>query len=116
LAALGAVRLLALLRRDRRLGREEAELAALRSVLARTGDPATPRLTLRQLELRIERAGPAATRYVRMLRERRYGAQGGGLPDGAARRQLRRALIRGRGLRARIGALAAMPPVPFRRS
>jgi transglutaminase-like putative cysteine protease len=115
LAALGALRLLAVFRRDRRLGVEEAELAALRSVLARTGEPATSRLTLRQLELRMETAGPAATRYVRMLRERRYGARGGHMPDGAARRQLRRALIRGRGLRARVGALAAMPPVPFRR-
>ena len=115
LAALGAMRLRAVFRRDRRLGMEEAELAALRRVLARTGDPAAPRLTLRQLELRMETAGPAATRYVRMLREHRYSAQGGRMPDGTARRQLRRALIRGRGLRTRLGALAAMPPVPFRR-
>jgi hypothetical protein len=37
------------------------------------------------------------------------------MPDGAARRHLRRALVRGRGLRARVGALLAMPPLSFRR-
>jgi hypothetical protein len=115
-AALGTLRLRAVFRRSRRLGAEEAELAALRRMLARTGEPAPPRLTLRQLELNLERAGPAATRYVRMLRERRYSPHGGRMPDGAARRQLRRALIRGRGLRTRVGALAAIPALPFRRS
>ncbi len=95
---------------------EEAELAALRRVLARTGEPAAPRLTLRQLELRLDGgADPAAARYLRMLRERRYSPRRGGLPDSTARRHLRRALVRGRGLRARLGALVAMPPPLFRR-
>ncbi len=94
---------------------EEAEIAALRRVLARTGEPAASRLTLQQLEARLDRADPAAMRYLRMLRERRYGADGGRMPDGAARRHLRRALVRGRGVRVRLGALVAMPPLLFRR-
>jgi transglutaminase-like putative cysteine protease len=95
---------------------EEAELAALRRVLARTGVPVAPRLTLRQLELSLDdTVDPAAARYLWMLRERRYGPHGGRMPDGVARRHLRRALVRGRGLRARLGALAAMPPPLFRR-
>jgi len=98
------------------LAAEEAEIAALRRVLARAGEPAASRLTLQQLERRIELAAdPAATRYLRMLRERRYGAHGGRMPDGAARRHLRRALVRGRGLRTRLVALVAMPPLLFRR-
>jgi hypothetical protein len=95
---------------------EEAEIAALRRVLSRAGEPAASGLTLQQLERRLERAAdPAATRYLRMLRERRYGPDGGRMPDGAARRHLRRALVRGRGLRARLAALVAMPPLSFRR-
>jgi transglutaminase-like putative cysteine protease len=95
---------------------EEAEIAALRRVLARAGEPAASRLTLQQLERRIElTADPAATRYLRMLRERRYGPHGGRMPDGTARRHLRRALVRGRGLRTRLVALVAMPPPLFRR-
>jgi transglutaminase-like putative cysteine protease len=113
LAALGALRLL-----PHRSGMEaeEAEIAALRRVLSRAGEPAASGLTLQQLERRLERAAdPAATRYLRMLRERRYGPDGGRMPDGAARRHLRRALVRGRGLRARLAALLAMPPLSFRR-
>jgi transglutaminase-like putative cysteine protease len=121
LAALAAIAFVALaartlLRHGRGVDTDDAEIAALRRVLARSGELAAPRLTLRELELRLERtAGSAAARYLRMLRERRYGADGGSLPDDAARRQLRRALVRGRGLRARLGALVAMPPVSFRR-
>lgn len=113
LVALGTRRLL-----PHRIGMaaEEAEIAALRRVLARTGEPAASRLTLQQLEGRLDRAAdPGAVRYLRMLRERRYSAGGGNMPDGSARRQLRRALVRGRGVRVRLGALVAMPPPLFRR-
>jgi hypothetical protein len=115
-AALLALGLRALVWRERRLDADEAEIASLRRVLARSGEPAAPGLTLRQLELRLEgNASPAVARYLGMLRARRYGPQGGSLPDDGARRQLRRALVRGRGLRARLGALMAMPPLSFRR-
>jgi hypothetical protein len=118
-AALAALAVLGVRARGRRphgLEAEEAEIAALVRVLARSGEPATGGLTLRRLEARLEHAAaPEATQYARMLRERRYAPSGGPLPDGAARRQLRRALMRGRGLRARVAALAAMPPVSFRR-
>jgi transglutaminase-like putative cysteine protease len=100
----------------RRRAVDDPDLSTLRRVLARTGGPLPPRLTLRQLELRLERtAGPPAARYAQMLRERRFGASGGRAPDSAARRDLRRALSRGKGLRARLAALAALPPVSFRR-
>jgi len=115
-AALAALRLRALIRRRRRMTPEERDLAALQRVLARTGAPVDPRLTLRRLEFRLDHtAGPEAARYARMLRERRFGPRGGREPDGAARRHLRRALTRGRGLRARLAAFTAMPPIPFRR-
>jgi transglutaminase-like putative cysteine protease len=115
-AALAAARIRARLGR-RSAADDDPDLASLRRVLTRTGGPLPPRLTLRQLELRLERsAGPAAARYALMLRERRFGARGGRAPDGAARRDLRRALSRGRGLRARLAALVALPPVSFRRS
>ena len=113
---LAFLRLRALVRRRRGGSPEDAELAALRRALAGAGQPLPPRLTLRQLEARLARAGgePAA-RYARMLRERRYGPSGGRAPDAQARRSLRRALVRGRGPRARLAALAALPPAAFRR-
>ena len=114
-AILVFLRLRTLVRR-RDAAAEDVDVARLRRALSRTGEPVSPRLTLRQLEARLERrAGPAAARYVRMLRERRFAPLGGRAPDAAARRDLRRALGHGRGLRTRLGALAALPPVPFRR-
>jgi len=115
--ALSALRVAAIVARGRQPLDDEAELRALRQVAACVGEPIPPRTTLRQLERRLGRLGglPAA-RYARRLRERRFAAHGGSAPDHAARRDLRRALTRGRGLRVRLAALAAMPPVPFRRS
>ena len=102
--------------RGRRERDEDPDVATLTRVLARTGEPVPPRLTLSQLESRLEqRGGPPAARYARMLRERRFGARGGQAPDAAARRDLRRALARGKGLRIRLAALAVLPPVSFRR-
>ena len=100
---------------DRRL-QEEADIGALVRALSGVGERVPPRATLRQLESRLERtAGAAAARYVRMLRERRFSPVGGARPDAAARRDLRRALARGRGPRARVAAFLALPPVAFRR-
>jgi protein-glutamine gamma-glutamyltransferase len=112
----GLLRIRALVRRRRTESKEDRELAPLRRLLARIDGPVSPRVTLWQVESRLERvAGPPAARYVRMLRVRRYSAGGGRMPDATARRELRRALVRGRGLRARFGALSALPPVSFRR-
>jgi hypothetical protein len=115
--ALAALRVAVIVARGREPVDDEAEVAALRRVVACVAEPIPPRTTLRQLERRLGRLGglPAA-RYARRLRERRFAAHGGSAPDHAARRDLRRALTRGRGLRVRLAALAAMPPVPFRRS
>jgi transglutaminase-like putative cysteine protease len=114
--ALATLRVAVLVARGREPVDDEAELAALRRVVACVGEPIPPRTTLRQLERRLGRLGglPAA-RYARWLRERRFAAHGGSAPDRGARRDLRRALTRGRGLRVRLAALVAMPPVPFRR-
>jgi transglutaminase-like putative cysteine protease len=96
---------------------DDPDVATLTRVLARTGEPVSPRLTLSQLESRLEQnGGQSGARYVRMLRERRFGARGGEAPDAAAKRDLRRALTRGRSLRIRLALLAALPPVSFRRS
>jgi transglutaminase-like putative cysteine protease len=92
-AALLALGLRSLVRRERRVDEDEAEIAWLRRVLVRSHAGTDPSMTLRQLELRLDGAvGSEAARYLRMLRDRRYGAHGGRLPDGAARRQLRRGL------------------------
>jgi hypothetical protein len=92
-AALLALGLRSLVRRERRVDEDEAEIAWLRRVLVRSHAGTDPSMTLRQLELRLDGAvGSEAARYLRMLRDRRYGAHGGRLPDAAARRQLRRAL------------------------
>jgi transglutaminase-like putative cysteine protease len=102
-------------RRGRPLS-EEDDLRALRRALRFVGSPVPARLTLRELEARLERdGGPGAARYVRLVRQRRYARGGGDSPDGAARRDLRRALARGRGVRARVAALVALPPLSFRR-
>jgi len=123
LLALGAIvaavlRVRVILGRRRR-GREEgedAEVVTLRRALARAGEPVPARLTLRELEARLElMGGPAAARYARLLRERRFAPASGVSPDAGARRDLRRALMRGRRLRARLGVLAALPPAAFRR-
>ena len=102
---------------DRRRGpREDPDLVALRRALAGAGGPVPPGLTLLALEARLEHDGDApAARYVRMVRERRFAPGGGRPPDAPARRALRRALARGRGLRARVATYAALPPPAFRR-
>ena len=113
---LAALRLRALARRRARVASVERELAVLTRLLARTGTPAQPRLTLWQLEARLaETAGPAAARYVRLLRDRRFAPRGARPPGAAARRDLRRALTRDRGPWTRAAAYMAMAPLSFRR-
>jgi hypothetical protein len=114
--ALVALRVRVLARRRRRMPPEELELAALTRLLARIGSPVPPRLTLRQLELRLAHtAGPEATGYVRMLRERRFAQPGAHPLEASGRRELWRALTRGRGPWTRLAAYAAVAELPFRR-
>lgn len=115
--AMAAVWVRSRLRRRRRPVRAaDAEVEELRRVLTRVGDPVPPRLTLRELEERLERtAGPSAACYVRAVRERRYAGHAERRPDPFERRDLRRALGRGRGLRGRMLALLVLPPLSFRR-
>jgi hypothetical protein len=115
-AALAVLWVRSRLRRRRSVRADDAEVDELRRVLARVGEPVPPRLTLRELEGRLEQtAGPSAARYVRAVRERRYAGPSRPRADTPARRDLRRALGRGRGLRGRLLALVALPPLSFRR-
>jgi transglutaminase-like putative cysteine protease len=96
--------------RARRVGRGggDPDVRELVWALERLGHPLAPGTTLLALERRLDAvAGPAAARYARVLRERRFAPAGSGSLD---RRGLRRALVRGRGVRARARALLALPP------
>ena len=88
----------------------EARLRELERALARTGRPIGPSVTLAQLEHRL-RSAPAAAGYVRALRMARYGGEGQD-PPADGRRELRRELASGLGLRGRLRALWALPPRP----
>lgn len=106
---LGALRL-------RRAFAGEAEGAAheLLRAFAIVGRPLAPGTTLAELERDL---GPRAGSYVRILRERRFvSAQSAGVPSTRDRRLLRRALRSGRGPRARLRALLALPPGPMPRA
>jgi transglutaminase-like putative cysteine protease len=112
LAAAAAGCALALVRRRRRVGPQTAHdraIAELEAALRRSGRPAEPSITLRQLEQRL--GTPEATAYLRALSAGRYGA-GAELPTPAQRRALRRALAQGLGPTGRLRALWALPPRP----
>jgi len=90
----------------------EQDVAELRTALERLGYELSPRTTLAALERTLAaRAGPGAVRYVRRLRERRFGSADtmdtAPLPD---RRALRSALVAGRGPLARARGFLALPP------
>ncbi|HWH94991.1 MAG TPA: transglutaminase-like domain-containing protein [Baekduia sp.] len=105
----GAAGLLLSARRRRRLERSgDAELEELRLALVRSGRRTTPDLTLAKVE-RLLAGSDGALGYVRALRVARYGA-GGPAPTPHQRRELRRELAAGLGLRGRIRALWALPP------
>ena len=97
------------------VGDASGAVAELRRALAHLDQPANT--TLASLEALLD--GPrdrGARRYVRRLRELRYGASAGRPPTAGGRRALRRALAAraGRGGRAR--SLLALPPGAARRA
>jgi transglutaminase-like putative cysteine protease len=101
-----------LLRRRRRVGEPEAgldgELAELHRALRRSGRPAPAPMTLDALALRLD--GTPAQAYVRTLADARYG-YGERRPTRAERAALRRELGAGLGVRGRLRAWWALPPV-----
>lgn len=98
-------------RRRRRAGAPADEAAELRAALERLGWDVPPHITLTELEPRLgQRAGPAAARYARRLRERRFARVADGRRDDLDRRALRRALTAGQGPRMQLLGLLALPP------
>jgi protein-glutamine gamma-glutamyltransferase len=94
-------------------GGAEGALAELSGALARLGGAElAPGTTLAELERRLALShGSDASRYVGLLRERRYApAADARLPGPRERRALRRALCAGRGPIVRLRALLALPP------
>ncbi len=88
----------------------EARVRELERALPRLGVSLRPGATLTTVERELrESAKPDAARYAARLRSNRFAAAGTGLPGAAARRAMRRDLG-GRGLRARLRALIAIPP------
>lgn len=106
-----AVGLFVVRRRLRRSGSAGDEADELRRVLERLGWSVPPETTLAELERELgQGAGPAAARYARRLRERRFGTPGSAPPSGLDRRALRSALTAGHGPRVRLRGLLALPP------
>jgi len=106
-----AVGLFVVRRRLRRSGSAGDEADELRRVLERLGWSVPPETTLAELERELgQSAGPAAARYARRLRERRFGTLGSAPPSGLDRRALRSALTAGHGPRVRLRGLLALPP------
>ncbi len=101
----------ALARRRRRpppVGPQDRAIAELECALRRSGRPAPPGTTLRQLEQRL--GGSAeVTGYLRALSAGRYGPEAA-VPTPEQRRALRRALAQGLGPAGRLRALWALPP------
>ncbi|MEJ7657590.1 MAG: hypothetical protein WKF33_11235 [Thermoleophilaceae bacterium] len=106
-----AVGLFVVRRRLRRSGSAGDEADELRRVLERLGWSVPPETTLAELERELgQSAGPAAARYARRLRDRRFGIPGSAPPSGLDRRALRSALTAGHGPRVRLRGLLALPP------
>nr|MBA3421019.1 hypothetical protein [Thermoleophilaceae bacterium] len=114
LAVVVALAVSLLARRVHRRGRRGSvadEADELRAALERLGWSVPPQTTLAELERRLdEEAGPAAARYARRLRERRFGALVEGQPPSLDRRGLRRALTENHGPLGRLRGLIALPP------
>ncbi len=101
------------LRIERTLGgHADGAVRELARGLSRVGRTVAPGTTLAELERQLERSyGPAAGRYVALLRLRRYSPSADPRrPSAHDRRLLRRALCAGRGPLAYIRALLALPP------
>ena len=89
----------------------DADVRELAAALGRLGNRRRSSHTLLELERRLERSRQSdAARYVRRVRERRFGPPGSRSPDARGRRALRRHLTRGGGLRGLIRGYAALPP------
>jgi hypothetical protein len=100
-------------RRARR--RPDDEASELRRALGRLGWSVPPQTTLSVLERRLAAAaGPAAARYARRLRERRFGSPGARPSSPLDRRALRRDLTAGHGPIFRVRGLVALPPAALR--
>jgi transglutaminase-like putative cysteine protease len=111
--AIGAALVASALQVQRRLaGDAQGGVRELSIALALVGRRPGAGMTLTQLERELRRSyGPAAGRYVQLLRERRYAPPGGSAaPDARERRSLRRALCRRRGPFTRLRVLLALPP------
>jgi len=95
-----------------RAGDAEGAVRELSRALARIGVELSAATTLAELERRLQRShGPAASRYVRLLRERRYAPHPDPrLPCARDRRLLRRALCARRGPLTRLRVLLALAP------
>jgi hypothetical protein len=112
LVALAARWLAGHLRLRRSLHRD-GELAAreLAVAMRRLGYSVPARVTLAQIERLVRvQGGPDAARYVRLLRERRYGSGDGAAVTLRERRRLRRALTAHLGLDDRLRGQWALPP------
>ncbi|MDP1849939.1 MAG: transglutaminase-like domain-containing protein [Solirubrobacteraceae bacterium] len=111
------VALLVRRRRRRQGGHPDAgvddDLLELHRALRRSGRHAPPQMTLDGLASRFD--GTPAKRYVQTLAAARYG-YGDGAPTRDQRSALRRELAAGLGLRGRLRAWWALPPIrPIRR-
>jgi hypothetical protein len=80
------------------------------------GRPVPPGTTLTALERQLATwVGPAAARYARLVRERRYAPDGAGGPDRSDRAALRRELGAAGGRLGRLRSVLALPPRPASR-
>ena len=98
-------------------GDAEGAVRELRDALERMGYGVSGPTTLKVLERRLDRAGgPAASRYVRLLRERRFAPGAVEGPGPRDRRALRRALTTPGAPLAWVRGLLALPPGAARRA
>ncbi len=94
----------------------EDTVAELAGALRRLGYGPQTAMTLVDLERRLRLTrGEQAARYIGLLAQRRFAAAPAGGPTPRDRRELRRALSRGAGPRARLRCLLALPPGMLRR-
>jgi len=97
-------------------GDASGAVAELRAALGRVGYASREGQTLTALEHDLEHSRRVlARRYLSRLRELRYGRGGAPRPRLRERRELRRALGDGGGVRRRLRALLALPPGAARR-
>jgi hypothetical protein len=97
-------------------GDANGAVAELRAALERIGHAGCEGKTLAALEHDLQHSRRVlARRYLSLLRELRYGRERSPRPRLRERRELRRALADGGGMRRRLRALLALPPGAARR-